>query len=133
MTEFVVAPTADTAGLRAPGVLEDVVAALRHLHASPAIGARFPIFRVVEWHARDAAANGVAVPASFAELHAVAQRIEGLAADELEANLCHNDLLPANVLLGSDRFPSIRAAMSVVGQVGLARPSERPARHIRSK
>ena len=43
------------------------------------------------------------MPAVYDELHEAARRIEPVfPADELEC-LCHNDLLPANVLLAADR------------------------------
>ena len=78
---------------------------LRRFHDSPPIAARFPVFRVVEWHARDAAAHGVSVPAIYDGLHEAATSIEqALPATELEATPCHNDLLPANVLLAPDRL-----------------------------
>ena len=66
---------------------------------------RFPIFRVVEWHARDAAANGVDPPAVYDELHEAASAIEAVFDPRsLESTLCHNDLLPANVLLAPERL-----------------------------
>ena len=102
VTEFVDGKPATTDDLVAPGVLEDVVASIRQLHGSGPIGARFPIFRVVEWHARDAAANGGRVPAMYDELHRTAAMIERVlpGGDDVP---CHNDLLPANVLLAADR------------------------------
>ena len=69
VTEFVGGQPATTEDLVAPGVLERVVTSIRRLHRSGPISARFPIFRVVEWHARDAAVNGGEVPAIYDELH----------------------------------------------------------------
>ena len=88
--------------LLAPGVLEAVSASIRCLHRSEPTCARFPIFRVIERHARDAANAGAAVPAIYDELHAVARRIERALPEDRPVP-CHNDLLPANVLLGADR------------------------------
>ncbi len=102
VTEFVAGHPATTAELVAPGVLEGVARSIRRLHCSGPIDAQFPIFRVVEWHARDAAVNGGQVPAVYDELHATAARIERALGGE-EAVPCHNDLLPANVLVAPDR------------------------------
>ena len=78
---------------------------IRRLHASGPIAASFPIFRVVEWHARDAAANGVDPPAVYDELREAARAIEAVFDPRsLESTLCHNDLLPANVLLAPERL-----------------------------
>ena len=105
VTEFVGGTPATTEALLEPGVLERVTACIRRLHDAGPIAATFPIFRVVEWHARDAAANGVDPPAVYDELHEAALAIEA-AFDprSLESTLCHNDLLPANVLLAADRL-----------------------------
>lgn len=119
VTEFVEAQAADAASLAAPGVLEAVVGQLRRFHGGPPLRARFPIFRVVEWHARDAAAHGLDVPPTWAELHDVARRIEtGLPVADLEATPCHNDLLPANVLLGADRTWLIDWEYAGMGHAG---------------
>ena len=105
VTEFVGGTPATTEALLAPGVLERVTAFIRRLHGSGPIAATFPIFRIVEWHARDAAANGVDPPAVYDELHEAARAIEaGFDPRALEATLCHNDLLPANVLVAADRL-----------------------------
>jgi thiamine kinase-like enzyme len=81
--------------------LRSVVELVKRFHESGPLGTAFPIFRVVEWHARDAVANGVALPAAFAALHDKAGAIEAAFAGSLRP--CHNDLLPANVLFASDR------------------------------
>ena len=82
-----------------------MTAFIRRLHASGPIAATFPIFRVVEWHARDAAANGVDPPAVYDELHEASRAIEAVFDPRsLESTMCHNDLLPANVLLAADRL-----------------------------
>jgi thiamine kinase-like enzyme len=105
VTEFVGGVPATSEALLAPGVLERITAMVRRFHGSGPIAARFPIFRVVEWHARDAAANGVDPPAVYTELREAARAIEAVFEPRsLESTLCHNDLLPANVLLSPDRL-----------------------------
>jgi thiamine kinase-like enzyme len=84
--------------------LVDVVRLLRALHESGPLAHRFPIFRVVEWHARDAAAHGVEPPTRYRELAHAASRIEAVFAALGEPDVaCHNDLLPGNVLFGPER------------------------------
>jgi thiamine kinase-like enzyme len=79
--------------------LHEVVPLLRSLHDSGPLSAAFPIHRVVEWHARDAAANGVALPDEFGRLHEISTRIEAAFAHSPTPPVpCHNDLLPGNVL-----------------------------------
>jgi thiamine kinase-like enzyme len=79
--------------------LHDVVGLLRRFHHSGALAGAFPIHRVVEWHARDAAAHGVQPPPAYDRLHAQSTRIEAAFAVAPSATVpCHNDLLPANVL-----------------------------------
>jgi thiamine kinase-like enzyme len=84
--------------------LDDVVPLLQRFHHSGPLAGAFPIHRVVEWHARDAAAHGASLPAVFDELHQVSRRIEAaFGAAPLPSVPCHNDLLPANVLFGDGR------------------------------
>lgn len=105
VTEFVGGVPATTEALLGQGVLEQVAVSIRRFHGSGPIAAAFPIFRVVEWHARDATANGVEPPAVYDELHEAAGAIEAVFDPRsLESTLCHNDLLPANVLLTPDRL-----------------------------
>lgn len=103
VTELVPGATAaDPAAFDA--VLGSVVEAIRRFHDSGPLAGAFPIFRVVEWHARDAAACGVALPSAWEPLHEAARRIEAaFAAHSLPLAPCHNDLLPANVLIDSER------------------------------
>ena len=58
------------------GRLESAVRALRRFHRSPPLRPSFPVHRVVEWHARDAGADGASVPASYERLHQLSRRIE---------------------------------------------------------
>jgi thiamine kinase-like enzyme len=86
------------------GRLDEVVALLGRFHRSGPLAGRFPIFRVVEWHARDAALHGVPPPASYERLAVVAARIEAACAvHPLPEVPCHNDLLPGNLLFDGDR------------------------------
>lgn len=84
--------------------LADVVPMLRAFHGSGALRGAFPIHRVVEWHARDAATHGVMPPGAYERLHQASRRIEqAFQASPMAPVPCHNDLLPANVLFADDR------------------------------
>jgi thiamine kinase-like enzyme len=84
--------------------LDEVVTLLRRFHGSGPLAGAFPIHRVVESHARDAAIHGAAVPAAYDDLHSISGRIEAAFARSPDALVpCHNDLLPGNVLFGDDR------------------------------
>ncbi len=79
--------------------LAQVVELLHTFHDSGPLDGAFPIHRVVEWHARDAVAQGGKVPAAYDRLHAQSERIEqAFAVAPLPTVPCHNDLLPGNVL-----------------------------------
>ena len=83
--------------------LADVVGLLHTFHGSGPLAGAFPIHRVVEWHARDAAIHGARVPAAYARLHARSSRIEfAFATAPTPPVPCHNDLLPGNVLFAED-------------------------------
>ena len=105
ITRFVAGSHASSASeFTASPRLEAVVAAIRLLHGVAPVKGRFPIHRVVEHHARDAADRGVTVPRAFDELHRLSSAIEtAFAAAPRPDVLCHNDLLPANVLFDHDR------------------------------
>ncbi len=79
--------------------LAQVVELLHTFHDSGPLAGAFPIHRVVEWHARDAVAQGGTVPAAYDRLHAQSERIEQAFAVSPQPSVpCHNDLLPGNVL-----------------------------------
>jgi thiamine kinase-like enzyme len=83
--------------------LPDVVALLLRFHGSGPLAGAFPIHRVVEWHARDAASHGVIPPSSYDRLHQQSRRIEAaFAKAPLPTVPCHNDLLPGNVLFADE-------------------------------
>jgi len=84
--------------------LDDVVALIRRFHSSGPLGGAFPIHRIVEWHARDAAAHGVMAPAAYERLHQQSRRIEAaFGRAPMPTVPCHNDLLPGNILFSDDR------------------------------
>lgn len=84
--------------------LADVVPLLKRFHGSGPLQGAFPIHRVVEWHARDAATHEVMPPSAYERLHQQSRRIEkAFAAAPTALVPCHNDLLPGNVLFGDDR------------------------------
>jgi thiamine kinase-like enzyme len=79
--------------MRAPGVLAQVAAMLRRLHATPALPTPFAIFRLVE--EQRALADGL--PESYERLLALAHRIEAATTGPEHVPVpCHNDLLTAN-------------------------------------
>jgi thiamine kinase-like enzyme len=81
------------------GRLPEVVGLLARFHASGPLAGAFPIHRVVEWHARDAASYGVIPPPAYDRLHQQSRRIETAFARAPQPLVpCHNDLLPGNVL-----------------------------------
>jgi thiamine kinase-like enzyme len=84
--------------------LPDVVPLLKRFHGSGPLKGAFPIHRVVEWHARDAATHEVMPPSAYERLHQQSRRIEkAFAAAPTAVVPCHNDLLPGNVLFGDGR------------------------------
>ena len=76
-----------------------VGAALRRLHAGPAIPSRFDSFRVVEAYRTIAAERGVVVPPAYEDAREIAQRIEARRPGTTLCP-CHNDLLNANFING---------------------------------
>ncbi len=84
--------------------LGDVIGLVRTFHDTDPLDGAFPIHRVVEWHARDAARFGARLPGIVDPLMAISRRIEASFATSPDAPVpCHNDLLPGNVLFGPDR------------------------------
>jgi hypothetical protein len=89
---------------RVEGRLESVVRVLRRFHRSPPLTAGFPVHRVVEWHTRDAGANGAAVPATYERLHQLSRRIEAaFARAPMDPVPCHNNLAATNLLFDAAR------------------------------
>ncbi|MGH3070774.1 MAG: phosphotransferase [Gaiellaceae bacterium] len=97
VTRFIEGDVVPVERMRTPECLKRVAAALRAVHASPAIGGEFDSFRVVEAYGETAIAHGGRVPARFQEAAAIAGRIERARAGSPK-RLCHNDLLNANFI-----------------------------------
>lgn len=82
----------------------DVVDRIQRFHRSGPLAGAFPVHRVVEWHARDAATRGTVAPGAYERLHQQSRRIEkAFAVAPRPLVPSHNDLLPANVLFDDDR------------------------------
>ena len=101
VSDFVDGRAMEPADVVTPTVLRSVVEALRMLHGTAAVDHQFPIFEIVRRHCADAGARGRTHP-TLPSLLALSERIEAaFVPASLTATLCHNDLLPANLLLGS--------------------------------
>jgi thiamine kinase-like enzyme len=86
------------------GAIEPVAAALRAVHAGPALPARFDTFALVFDYRDEIRERGGADPPGFQEAAAAAARIEGvLTGPDHDPVSCHNDLLAANFLIADDR------------------------------
>ena len=99
ISEFVDARTATAEDLREPEVLREVVNAVRLLHRLEPVPFAFPIFDVIRQHAHDARAHGRDHESLDALLRTTARIEAAFDPSMLRSTLCHNDLLPANVLL----------------------------------
>jgi len=76
-----------------------VAAALKQIHALPALAATFSPFRTIEDYAATAQTYGVAMPANFAWLKGRLREMEAaFARESFIPRLCHNDLLNENFL-----------------------------------
>src|SRR5512133_1571479 len=79
--------------MRTPGVMAQVAAMLRRLHATPALPSAFAIFRLIEQQRPLAGA----LPDSYDRLLGLLHRIEAAARGPEHVPVsCHNDLLTAN-------------------------------------
>lgn len=74
---------------------------LRRLHEGPPIAGRFDAVRVAEAYATTAAGRGLAPPEEYARARAIAGRIERRRG-RVELRPCHNDLLGANFIKGTE-------------------------------
>jgi len=85
--------------------VEEIAAALRGVHDGPPLPTRFDSFALVVEYRDEIRDRGGPDPAGFHEAAAAAARIQAaLAGPDHEAVPCHNDLLPANFLVGGDRI-----------------------------
>jgi len=99
VTRFLPGRPVTAAELRAPALLAEAAAALRAVHAAPALPSRFDAFAIVEAYRATAAAAGTRIPPGYGELIAGAQAIQAaLVGPEHAPVACHNDLLTANFL-----------------------------------
>ena len=100
VTAFAAGRALDADEVRAPGVLERIVKALRAIHDGPALPTSFPTFTLAGEYADRARAAGGTVDAEGERLaRSLSARISAvLRGPEHEPVPCHNDLLPANFL-----------------------------------
>ena len=102
ISEFINARTATAEDLHDHAVVRAVVGVVRTMHRFDAVSYAFPIFEVIRRHASDARSRGRDHPL-VSPLLDVLTRIEAsFDASSLRSALCHNDLLPANVLIDPD-------------------------------
>jgi len=103
VTRFVGGSSIPEDRLAEPPIMRSVVASITAIHGCAPIRATFPVFRIVERFRDTASERGVSIPASYADAHEVAARIEAaFAAAPMPLTTCHNDLLNANFLLDGD-------------------------------
>lgn len=99
VSDFVEARTLDPHDIAAPEVLNTVLDMLRTLHSCAPVAHTFPIFEIVRRHESDARLRGRLHP-DVPKLLGLIERIEATVPEaSLTSTLCHNDLLPANLLL----------------------------------
>lgn len=100
VTRFLPGEPMTPEGVRDPAALARIAAALRTVHAGPALPARFDAFAVVARYGVLAATRGGALPPGYGAMLEDARAIaEAIGSDPEHAPVpCHNDLLPANLL-----------------------------------
>ncbi|KAI9016581.1 kinase-like domain-containing protein [Hyaloraphidium curvatum] len=105
LTAFVPgARTLDPEAARDPAVLARLAAMLRKFHALPPLPSRFDAFEVPGLHLAAALSRGIPEPPLYAAASAIAARIRRAFDASPEPRVpCHNDLLPANVLVSPGR------------------------------
>jgi thiamine kinase-like enzyme len=101
VTRFVEGKPAPIDEIRRPEALREIAALLGRIHEGPAFPARFDSFRVVEAYYATAVAHGVQVPPEYDAAKARANEIEQDLGPRPE-HPCHNDLLNANFIRGSE-------------------------------
>jgi thiamine kinase-like enzyme len=97
VTRFLEAAPLPPDELRRPVNIARVAAALRRIHDAAPIPGHFDAYTVVDDYARVAEERGVTLPAAFAGLRALAERIRTARGPQAEVP-CHNDLLNGNFL-----------------------------------
>jgi thiamine kinase-like enzyme len=103
---FVEGDGLDPADLRRPAMLTDVARSLRAIHdLGEPLPTSFNSFRVVETYAETAGARGADVPDAYGKAQRHARSIEAaLSGPEHEPVPCHNDLLAANFIRGTEHL-----------------------------
>ena len=97
ITRFLDAAPLPPEELRQPENIARVAAALRRFHDAAPIPGRFDAYAVVDDYRAVASERGVVLPAAFATLRSLAERIRAARGAQAEVP-CHNDLLNANFL-----------------------------------
>jgi thiamine kinase-like enzyme len=105
VTRFIEGRTLEAAELSEPDVLADVAESLRTVHKEgPRLRQRFSPFRIVEAYKATAEDRGVTVDERYAQAHALATEVEAaLTGPDHAPVLCHDDLLPSNLIHDGDR------------------------------
>jgi thiamine kinase-like enzyme len=101
ITRFLEAAPLPPEKLRQPENIARVAAALRRIHGAAPIPGRFDAYAVVDDYRAVAEERGVVLPAAFATLRPLAERIRAARGPQAEVP-CHNDLLNANFLDDGD-------------------------------
>jgi thiamine kinase-like enzyme len=106
VTVFVEGEGMEPADLREPRALTDVARSLRAIHEiGEPLQTSFDSFRVVETYAETAVGRGATLPPAYDEALALARTIErALSGPEHDPVPCHNDLLAANFIRGSEHL-----------------------------
>ena len=104
VTRFIEGLPLTAAELSDPDVLSDVAESLKTVHRGPRLRQRFSPFRIVESYKATAEEHGVTVDERYDEVHALSGEIEAaLVGPDHAPVLCHNDLLPANLIHDGER------------------------------
>lgn len=90
--------------LSEPDLLADVAESLKTVHRGPRLRARFSPFRIVDVYRATAEEHGVSAGERYDRAHALAGKIEAVMVGPDHAPvLCHDDLLPANLIHDGQR------------------------------
>ena len=101
VTRFVDGRPVPVEEIRTPECLGEIASILRRVHEGPPFPARFDSFRIVEEYRRRAEQHDVRIPDAYDDARERADEIERLLGPQ-PASPCHNDLLNANFIRGSD-------------------------------
>jgi thiamine kinase-like enzyme len=106
VTVFVEGETMESADLREPETMTDVARSLRAIHElGEPLPTDFDSFRVVETYAETATARGGKLPEAYHEALQRARALEAaFSGPEHDPVPCHNDLLAANFIRGSEHI-----------------------------